>query len=413
MTTNFDQNLEQYALLAVKVGLNLQPDQRLIVRAPLDSAELVRAISKVAYDVGCRYVDVLYSDDQLEIIRFEHAPRDSFEEYPAWRINGLTKRAEQGDAFLRISANNPDLLKGQDSNLISLTRKIESEISQPLLSYITKMAVNWCVISAAVEPWAQRVFPEATESEQVSLLWDAIFQMCRIDAEDPIVAWNEHIDRLEQRREYLTKKAYTALHYIAPGTNLTIGMPDGHIWRGGIDCSDAGTVFVPNLPTEEVFTMPHCKRTDGTVRATKPLNYAGSLIEDFSVTFNAGRIVEAHAEKGEEILRNLLSTDTGAARLGEIALVPHSSPISQFGRLFYNTLFDENASNHVALGQAYKVCLQNGATMEEEDFNDSGGNTSVVHVDFMIGSEEMDIDGVFADGSKEPVMRSGEWAVEM
>ena len=323
----------------------------------------------------------------------------------------MVERAEAGDAFLTVDGSNPDLLQGQDPELVSLTRKVASEQSQPLRNYITRMAVNWCVISAAVAPWAARVFPAVeSDEERVARLWDAIFRMCRVDTDDPMAAWKDHIELLEGRRHYLNAKAYDALHYTATGTDLTLGLPLGHIWRGGIDVSDAGTVFVPNMPTEEVFTMPHCRRTEGRLSSTKPLNYAGTVIENFTLRFEGGRIVEAHAERGEEILKSLLAIDDGAAHLGEVALVPHSSPISQFGRLFYNTLFDENASNHVALGQAYNVCLEEGATMAADDFSQAGGNTSVTHVDFMIGSQEMDIDGVLADGGREPVMRSGEWA---
>ncbi len=407
-----NSNLKSYADLTVKVGLNLQKDQRLVIRAPIEAAALVREITSAAYDLGCRYVDVLYGDEQLELIRFEHAPRDSFEEFPTWRVEGLTGCAERGDAFLRIAGDDPDLLKDQDPDLVSLTRKVASEQSKPLQQYMTRMATNWCVISAAVAPWAARVFPDVPAAEQVDRLWDAIFRMCRLDKADPTAAWRDHIQLLEQRREYLNRKAYAALEYSAPGTELTLGLPAGHIWRGGIDKSDAGTTFVPNIPTEEVFTMPHCRQTEGVVASTKPLNLGGSLIENFSLTFREGRIVDVSAESGEEILRKLVETDEGSARLGEVALVPNSSPISRFDRLFYNTLFDENASNHVALGQAYNVCLQDGAGMSPEAFAEAGGNTSVTHVDFMIGSGEMDIHGVLSDGSKEQVIRCGEWAFD-
>jgi len=236
--------------------------------------------------------------------------------------------------------------------------------------------------------------------------------MCRLDEADPRAAWQEHIEALERRRAYLNDKAYTALKYTAPGTDLTLGLPEGHIWKGGVDTNAAGTMFVPNLPTEEVFTMPHSQRTNGMVSSTKPLNYGGTLIDNFSLTFQDGRVVGVEAETGRDVLKKLVETDEGAARLGEVALVPHSSPISKFGRLFYNTLFDENASNHVALGQAYNVCVEDGENMAEAEFAEAGGNTSVTHVDFMIGSEEMDIDGVLTDGSTEAVMRDGEWAFD-
>ena len=413
MVSTLRERFEKYADLTIEVGLNLQSDQRLVIRAPIEAVELTRALTAKAYDVGCRYVDVLHSDEELELIRFEHAPKDSFEEFPTWRIKGMIERAEEGAAFLTIAGNNPDLLKDQDPDLISLTQKVGSEQSKPFnREFITNMKVSWCVISAAVAPWAARVFPDAPAGEQVEKLWDAIFRICRLDEPDPTAAWKEHIETLERRRAYLNEKAYTALKYTAPGTDLTLGLPDGHIWKGGEDTNAAGNLFVPNIPTEEVFTLPHCRRTDGMVTSTKPLNYGGTLIENFRLTFQEGRVVGVEAESGREILKKLVEMDDGAARLGEVALVPNSSPISKFGRLFYNTLFDENASNHVALGQAYNVCLENGETMSEVSFSEAGGNTSVTHVDFMIGSEEMDIDGVLADGSTEAVMRAGEWAFE-
>jgi aminopeptidase len=405
------EQFEKYADLVIKVGLNLQKGQHLVIRSPIEAAELTRALTAKAYDVGCPYVDVSFADEELELIRFEHAPKDSFEEFPTWRVKGSIERAEQGAAFLSIAGNNPDLLKDQDPELVSLTRKVASEQSKPFSrEFISTMKVSWCVISAAVAPWAARVFPEAPEDAQVGKLWDAIFQMCRLDGTDPTAAWQDHIETLERRRAYLNEKAYTALKYTAPGTDLTLGLPKGHIWKGGIDQNAVGTTFVPNIPTEEVFTLPDCNRTDGMVSSTKPLNYGGTLIDNFSLTFQDGKVVGVEAESGREMLKRLTETDEGAARLGEVALVPHSSPISKFGKLFYNTLFDENASNHVALGQAYNVCLENGEEMSEEAFSAAGGNTSVTHVDFMIGSDEMDIDGVLADGTTEAVMRGGEWA---
>jgi aminopeptidase len=405
------ENLSRYAELAIRVGLNLQPGQHLVVRAPIEAAELARALAASAYDAGCPYVDVIYGDDQLDLVRFQHAPADSFEEFPTWRVNGMLERAEQGAAFLTVAGGNPDLLKGQDPDKVATTMRAASEQSKPFSrGYITNMRVSWCVISAAVAPWAARVFPDVPPREQVDRLWDAIFRACRVDRTDPAEAWRRHIDTLEARREHLNERAYTALRYTAPGTDLTVGLPDGHVWKGGIDHNEQGTRFVPNIPTEEVFTLPHRGRVDGTVSSTKPLNYGGRLIENFSLTFAGGRVVAVEAESGAEVLEKLIATDEGAGRLGEVALVPHSSPISSLGRLFYNTLFDENASSHVAMGQAYSVCLEGAEAMSEEQLADAGVNASVTHVDFMIGSDRMDIDGVLADGSTEPVMRAGEWA---
>lgn len=411
MGKDLTEQFEKYADLVIKVGLNLQKGQRLMIRTPIEAVELTRALTAKAYDVGCPYVDVTYSDEELELIRFEHAPKDSFEEFPTWRVKGNIERAEEGAAFLSIAGNNPDLLKDQDPDVVALTRKVAAEQSKPFSrDYISTMKVSWCVISAAVAPWAARVFPNAAESEKVDLLWDAIFKMCRLDEADPTAAWQEHIETLERRRAYLNDRAYTALKYTAPGTDLTLGLPEGHIWKGGIDQNGVGTTFVPNIPTEEVFTLPDCRRVDGMVSSTKPLNYGGTLIDNFSLTFQEGRVVGVEAETGRDVLKKLTETDEGAARLGEVALVPHSSPISKSGLLFYNTLFDENASNHVALGQAYNVCLKDGENLSPEAFAEAGGNNSVTHVDFMIGSEKMDIDGVLADGSTEPLMRNGEWA---
>ena len=252
----------------------------------------------------------------------------------------MIERAEQGAAFLTVVGGNPDLLKGQDPARVATTMRVASERSKPFSrKYITTMRVSWCVIAAAVAPWAARVFPEAPAPERVDKLWDAIFRACRVDQPDPREAWRRHIDALEARREYLNERAYTALRYTAPGTDLTVGLPEGHVWKGGIDHNALGTRFVPNVPTEEVFTMPHSRRVDGTVATTKPLNYGGRLIENFSLTFERGRVVRVEAESGAEVLEKLIATDEGAARLGEIALVPHGSPISALGRLFYNTLF--------------------------------------------------------------------------
>tara|TARA_Y100000588_G_scaffold240422_2_gene254165 strand:+ start:449 stop:1690 length:1242 start_codon:yes stop_codon:yes gene_type:complete len=410
---SFEARLARYAELTVRVGLNVQPDQRLVVRAPIEAVELTRAVVAAAYDSGCRYVDVIWSDEHLQRIRLEHAPRDSFEEYPDWRMDGLLSCAERGDAFLSISGNDPDLLKGQDTDLIAKVRKIEAQKGEPFGKLISRSAINWCVTSAAVSPWAARVFPDVKPEKQVERLWDAIFSACRVDLPDPTEAWQVHIKELERRRAYLNAKGYDALHYTAEGTDLTVGLPEGHLWCGAAEKSEAGIVFAPNIPTEEVFTMPHCRRVDGTVASTKPLNYSGALIEDFTVTFAEGKVVDVSAKANEAVLKKLVETDDGAGRLGEIALVPDSSPISQTGILFYNTLFDENASSHVALGRAYSICLQRGAGMEDAALNEAGGNTSVVHVDFMIGSNRMDIDGLSADGAREPVMRNGEWAFEV
>ena len=405
--------LNKYAELTVKVGLNLQPGQRLlIVRAPIQVAPLVRAIAASAYQAGARLVDVMWDDEDLVLARFQHAPRDSFEEYPTWRSDGILTNAQRGDAILAIFGGDPDLLKNQDPDLIAAYQQTSWKHLRPSLDCIERGVTNWAVIAAPVPNWVAKVFPDLPPEVGQSSLWEAIFEACRLTQADPVAAWEEHIRRLASRRDYLTQKGYTALRFTAPGTDLTIGLPQGHIWTGGREKTQDGIPFTANLPTEEVYTLPHCEEVEGVVAASAPLSYLGSLIQDIQLTFAGGQVVKASAAHSEAILHKLLDTDEGARRLGEVALVPHSSPVAQSGLLFYESLFDENAASHIALGSAYKFNLAGGAAMSDDEFSAAGGNTSLVHVDVMIGSGEMDVDGVSQDGTIEPVMRAGEWASE-
>ncbi|MCB0211540.1 MAG: aminopeptidase [Anaerolineae bacterium] len=405
----YEQQLHNYADIAVKIGVNLQAGQRLIVRGPIEAAPLVRLITASAYQAGARLVDVIWSDDAVTLARFQYAPRDSFEEYPTWQAKGLIEAAQRGDAFIAIHATDPNLLKEQDSDLVALSQRTHQRQLQEYFAYVMSDKVNWCVISYPLASWAARIFPQVPAEQQVEKLGAAIFTICRADQPDPVAAWQAHTQQLAARCEYLNAKQYTALKYTAPGTDLTVGLPENHIWHGGQKETLTGIPFIPNVPTEEVFTMPHKDRVEGVVTSTKPLSYAGVLIENFRLQFVDGKIVEIAAERGEAVLRKLIETDEGAARLGEVALVPQNSPIAQSGVLFYNTLFDENASNHLAVGRAYRFCVENGPQMSNEDFAAAGGNDSLAHVDFMIGSEAMDIEGLLADGTAEPLMRAGEW----
>ncbi len=410
MTLTFEQKLQNYADLTVQVGVNLQAGQQLMIRAPLGAAPLVRLIAASAYKVGCPLVNVVWQDEQLTLTRFQHAPRDSFSEYPVWQAEALIASAKRGEAMINILASDPDLLKDQDPDLVALVNRAQQEHLAEFYSYIMRDALPWTVISVPVPIWAAKMFPDKPRTEQVEHLWETIFQTCRLDQVDPVSAWQEQSQKLKNWREYLTTKQYTALKYTGPGTDLTLGLPPNHIWKGGSTTSPDGIPFIPNMPTEEVFTLPHREQAEGYVISSKPLNYGGTLIENFTLTFAEGRIVKATAKKGKKVLQNLINTDEGASRLGEIALVPHSSPISQSGLLFYNTLFDENAASHLAIGQAYRFTLAEGTEMNKETFAAAGGNSSLTHVDFMIGNGELDIDGVLKNGSVEPVMRQGEWA---
>ena len=420
MTTDLDSMLAAYGELAVKIALNLQPGQRLLIIGPianggasLDAAPLVRKVAESAYRAGARYVETLWGDEALQLVRYRHAPRDSFDEFSAWLPDVLLRHAEGGHAILSIYANDPDVFQNEPPALVGAVQQVVSRSVRPFRDCISRNQTNWAVIAGACPGWAKRVFPSVAADQQMPHLWEAIGRLCRLDRPDPLRAWEEHLAALAARRDYLNDKRYDALRYCGPGTDLTIGLAPEHEWVSGRSTSRSGIPFAPNLPTEEVFTMPHKDRVEGIVRASKPLSYGGTLIENFTVRFEAGRIVSMTAESGEAILRQLLETDPGSARLGEVALVPDNSPVAQSGLLFYNTLFDENAASHVALGSAYKFTVAGGETMTDEAFERVGGNRSVTHVDFMIGSSALDIDGVRGDGTVEPLMRRGDWATEL
>jgi aminopeptidase len=411
-----EQKLRAYAELTVRIGLNLQPNQRLLIVGPmanggasLEAAPFIRQIAAAAYDAGARLVETLWGDEAILAARFAHAPRDSFDEFSDWLPRALADHVSAGHAVLSIYANDPDQLKHAPADLVATLQESTARHVRPFREHISRNRTNWAVVAASAASWAARVFPDIEPSQRVDRLWDAISCLCRLDHRDPIAAWETHLRDLAARTDYLNEKQYAALRYRGPGTALTIGLAPGHQWIGGSSVNAAGVRFAPNLPTEEVFTMPHKDRVNGTVRATKPLSYGGTLIENFALTFVDGRVVEVTAERGESVLRTLVAMDPGAARLGEVALVPNSSPISRTGRLFYNTLFDENAASHVALGAAYKFTLRGGEEMSDDAFEAAGGNRSATHVDFMIGSGELDVDGVRADGPVEPVMHGGEW----
>ncbi|MBA3884940.1 MAG: aminopeptidase [Acidobacteria bacterium] len=409
-------NLTSYADLAVRVGLNLQPGQRLMIIGPLatggvslEAAPFVREIAASAYRAGARMVEALWGDEPLLMARFRHAPRESFDEFSRWLPAALAEHADNGDAILSVYANDPDQLQGEDLQRITALQHSTARAVRPFRDRISRNDTNWTVVAAAAPAWARKVFPGLDDATATARLWEAIARLCRLDQPDPVEAWRGHLDALTMRKDRLNRSRYTALKYTGPGTELTIGLPDSHLWVSGQSANRAGVMFAPNVPTEEVFTMPHKDQVDGVVSSTKPLSYGGTLIEEFRLEFAAGRVVRASAAKGEDVLRDLVATDEGAARLGEIALVAHSTPISQSGLLFYNTLFDENAASHVALGSAYRFTYSGGEQMTEEAFEAAGGNRSAIHVDFMIGSGALDVDGVRPDGAAEPLMRAGEW----
>jgi aminopeptidase len=402
--------LDQLAEVIVRVGLNLQPGQNLLISAPVEALPLVRRVAAAAYRAGAGVVTPLLSDEEVTLARYRHGQDASFDAAAGWLFRGMAEAYDEGAARLAISADNPMLLKGQDPAKVARANKATSIASRPAMEKITGFETNWCVASYPGRAWARQVFAGIPEDEAVGKLAEAIFAASRLNNNDPVAEWSAHDARLQKRMKWLDDQRFSALHFRAPGTDLKVGLADNHSWKGGTGVTKTGITCLANIPTEEVFTTPHAQRVDGTARASKPLVHQGTLIENIEVRFEAGRIVEARASSGEEVLQKLLDTDEGARRLGEVALVPHSSPISHSGLLFFNTLFDENAACHIALGQCYSECFTDEVAADNAAIAASGGNSSLIHVDWMIGSGQTDIDGIRADGTVVPVFRKGEWA---
>jgi aminopeptidase len=408
---SFDEKLDRLAEVAVRVGLGLRAGQELVLTAPIEALPLVRRITEHAYKAGALLVTTFYADDPTTLARYQYGPDASFDYAPVWLQDGIAKAFKSGAARMAIAGTNPALLGGQDPAKVARANVAASKASKPAMELITRHEINWTIVAAATPEWAKLVFPGEPVEQAVAKLWEAIFQASRITDDDPVAAWREHGARLKERVDLLNAKRYSALHFKSAdgSTDLRVGLADEHLWAGGGTMAGNGVYCQPNIPTEECFTTPHKDRVDGVVRASKPLSHQGTMIENIRCRFEGGKIVEATATAGEDVLNRLISTDEGARRLGEVALVPASSPISATGILFWSTLFDENAASHIALGQAYSTCLIGGEKMEEAQLNALGANSSLIHVDWMIGSAEMSVDGIAADGSAEPLMRAGEW----
>ena len=404
-----EEKLDRLAEVAVKVGLGLEAGQELVMTASLESAALARRITEHAYRAGASLVTTLFSDDEATLLRYRYAPDASFDCAAKWLYDGMGAAYRSGSARLAITGGNPALLSNEDPAKVGRANRANSEAYRPALELITRHAINWTIVAGATPAWAESVFPDEDAESALNKLWDAIFAITRVLGDDPVAAWKAHDAELHKRKDMLNEKRYAALRYRGPGTDFELGLADDHLWMGGGTTAGNGLYCIPNMPTEEVFTTPHKDRAQGTVTATKPLSHQGTMIEGIQVRFEKGRIVEAHATRGQEVLERLIDTDEGARRLGEVALVPHSSPIAASGLLFLNTLFDENAASHVALGQAYSSCLRDGDQLTPEQLAAKGANDSLIHVDWMIGSGKLDIDGVTASNVAEPLMRQGEW----
>lgn len=407
---DFSRNLDKYAELSVKVGVNIQPGQELLVRSPIECAPFVRKVVKHAYDAGAKNVYVEWSDEECTLIRYLNAPEEVFNEFPSWIADQYVNIAKNGGAFLSIHAANPDLLKDVDPQRVANYQKASGLALKEWRSYTLTDKCKWSIVSVPTEAWAQKVFPNVSSSEAIDKLWDAIFKCSRVDGQDPIKAWKEHNDDLKLRMDFLNDKNFKVLKFKSEKTDLTMELPEGHIWLSGASVDPNGVKFNPNIPTEEVFCLPHKFKVNGIVHSTKPLVYGGNVIDNFSLTFKDGKIVSYTAEKGYETLGKLIETDEGSHYLGEVALVPFRSPISDTNIVFFNTLYDENASCHFAIGSAYRTCIKNGDDISDEDLDKFGINDSLTHVDFMIGSSDMNIIGETYSGDTIQIFKDGNWA---
>lgn len=406
----YEKQLKKYAELLVKVGLNVQEKEPVYIQASIDASEFVHLVVEEAYKIGAEDVKVSYKDDRIAQLKYQYEPESFFENVKQYDIDEKMDYLDRKAAFLSIVSSSPDSLKDADPNKIRKSMAANGKAFKDYMVAVQSDRMSWCVASYPSVGWAKMMFPELSDDEAVNKLLETILKTVRVDQEDPVKAWEEHDHLLHEKADYLNNKKYKALHYKSEGTDLTIELPNGQYWSGASSVNSKGNSFVANMPTEEVFTAPHKNGVNGTVSNTLPLSYSGNIIDDFTLTFKDGEVVDYKAGVGEEILKSILETDEGSKRLGEVALVPVHSPISNMNTLFYNTLFDENASCHIALGSAYAFCIEGGKDMTAEQLAENGLNDSTTHVDFMIGSKDLSIDGILENGEKEPVFRDGNWA---
>ncbi|MFX3675113.1 MAG: aminopeptidase [Paenisporosarcina sp.] len=407
----FEEKLEEYADLAVRVGLNVQPGQNVLINTTTDTLEFSRLVVQKSYEAGAKRVHVNFTDGPIHRAFFDLAPDAEMNEFPAWMVTQRDELIDQQGSLLWIDAEDPDLLAGVPAKRISDYQKTSGRALEKYRNAVMSDKIAWSIIAIPSKKWAEKVFPDLPKEEQLTALWEAIFTTIRIGDGTAVAQWKTHIRNLEERANMLNQRRYKKIHYSAPGTELSVELPEKHLWLSGASRTPNQTAFIANMPTEEVYTAPHKLGVNGYVRNTKPFIFQGNIIDQFSLTFENGKIVKAYAEVGNDLLQELILQDEGSAYLGEIALVPHESPISASGILFYNTLFDENASNHLAIGEAYPTCYEGARDLEEAQLQALGLNTSITHEDFMIGSADMDIDGELEDGTREPIFRKGNWAV--
>ncbi|CAM4090216.1 aminopeptidase [Deinococcus marmoris] len=406
----FQTQLTRYAELLVRTGVNLPAGGKVLINAPVEAAPLARLVAREAYRAGAENVRVDYNDQHLALALYEDGSDAAVEYLPSWISEESLHMVEDGYAFISIIGSDPSLLSGVDPERVARRSKLQAGATRKVSEAIGGFHVNWTVAAMSTPAWATRVYPDLAEAEAVARLWADIFKVTRADTPDPVAAWDAHLAQLKRLTDLLTGKQYTAVHFRSElGTDLTVGLAENHIWQGGGEAAKNGIYGVPNLPTDEVFTAPHKDRVDGVAVASKALSARGQLIEGIRVRFENGVAVDVSADRGEDTLKALIATDDGAGRLGEVALVPASAPVAQTGTLFLNTLFDENAASHIALGRCYPTNVQGGE--DEQSLRAAGGNDSLIHVDWMIGTPGTDVDGITASGEREPLMRGGEWVI--
>lgn len=404
-----NKRIDKFAKLAIKTGINIQKGETLLIRADVEASAFARRCVKEAYKAGAKHVYVEYSDEVIFRETYLSAPDEAFDEYPEWQSYKYTEIAKEGGSFLNIVSANPDLLKGVDTDRISRFQKIAGKYLKEWRSYTLTDKVKWSIVAVPSEAWASRLHPDLELNDAIEKLWNEILDCSRV-SENPVEDWKSHVSNIRNKMDILNKLDLDRLIYKSSKTNLEIGLPQGHIWQGGSAFDPNNIEFCPNIPTEEVYGMPHKNRVNGIVHSTKPLIFAGNIIDNFWIEFKDGKIIDYKAEKGHESLKLLIETDEGSLRLGEMALVPFDSPISNSNIVFYSTLFDENASCHLAIGAAYSSNIENGDSLNENEMDKVGMNSSITHVDFMIGDSDLNIMGIDKSGKSHEIFKNGNWA---
>ena len=412
-TERLSDQLDLYANLLVRKGVALRPGQELVLQAPVERADFARRVVRAAYRVGAGHVTVLWADDEVSRLTYEHCPLEFFEHTPSWQVEQLNSLAEAGAAFLFLEGQDPTILRGIDPAKPAAATRARNTECRSFRDGMDFGHNAWCIAGVPVEAWACEVFPDLSPAEALYRLWVLILEVSRADGEDPESAWETHNASFEKTKRFLNGHAFDALRYEASnGTDLTVGLPEGHVWDGGAGRTQDGVTFFPNIPTEEGFTSPDRLRAEGVVHSALPLVRNGQVVRDFWLRFEGGEVVDFGAEQGREVPRHILETDDGARRLGEVALVSKNTPIRQSDTLFYDTLYDENASCHLALGMGFPECVAGGPKLSKEALLEHGVNQSATHVDFMVGSDDLSITGILPDGTEVPVFVNGQWAWE-